>query len=72
MGVLEPSGNGLYLLPHQPKLPTSPSAESSLDAGPCVALTAMCDMQCGTAGLGNLICKACMPNTHTESPLAQH
>jgi hypothetical protein len=43
MGVLEPSGNGLYLLPHQPKLPPSPSLESSYYAGPRVALTAQCD-----------------------------
>jgi hypothetical protein len=31
MGVLEPSGNGLYLLPHQPELPSSPSAMSAPD-----------------------------------------
>jgi hypothetical protein len=40
MGVLEPSGNGLYLLPHQPELPSAPSAESSHDAGPRAALIA--------------------------------
>jgi hypothetical protein len=43
MCVLEPSGNGLYLLPNQPEPPSSPSAESSRDAGPRVALTAQCD-----------------------------
>jgi hypothetical protein len=48
MGVLEPSGNCLYLLPHQPELPPSPSAEASRDAGPRVALTSQ---YYGTAGL---------------------
>jgi hypothetical protein len=43
MGVLEPSGNGLYLLPHQPELPSSPSAASARDPSPRVALTAQCD-----------------------------
>jgi hypothetical protein len=43
MGVLEPSGNGLYLLPHQPELPPSPSTETSRDTGSRVALTAQCD-----------------------------
>jgi hypothetical protein len=43
MGVLGPSGNGLYLLPHQPQLPPSPFAETSRDAGSCVVLTAQCD-----------------------------
>jgi hypothetical protein len=44
MGVLEPSGNGLYLLPLHPKLLPSPSAKSSHDASPRVALTAQCDL----------------------------
>jgi hypothetical protein len=43
MGVLESSGNGLYLLPHQPELPSSPSATSALDPSLRVALTAQCD-----------------------------
>jgi hypothetical protein len=49
MDVLEPSGNGLYLLSHQPKLPyrpelpLSPSAETARDAGSRVALTTHCD-----------------------------
>jgi hypothetical protein len=43
MAVLEPSGNGMYLLPHQLELPPSPSPESSPDPGPRVALTAKCD-----------------------------
>jgi hypothetical protein len=43
MGVLEPSGNRFYLLPHQLKLLPSPSTESSHDAGPRVAFTAQCD-----------------------------
>jgi hypothetical protein len=29
MGVLKPSGNGLYLLPHQPELPPRPPTDSS-------------------------------------------
>jgi hypothetical protein len=40
MGVLAPSGSGLYLLPSQTELPPSPSAETSRDAGSRVALTA--------------------------------
>jgi hypothetical protein len=40
MGVLEPSGNGLYILPHQPKLPSSPSAKKSHDPCSSVALAA--------------------------------
>jgi hypothetical protein len=40
MGVLEPSGNGLYLLPQHLELPT---AETTRDTGSRVALTAQCD-----------------------------
>jgi hypothetical protein len=40
MGVLEPSGNGLYLLPHQPELPSSPSATTVNDPSPSAALAA--------------------------------
>jgi hypothetical protein len=43
MGVLKPSGNGLYLLPLQPKLPPRPLAVSPPRAGASVALTAQCD-----------------------------
>jgi hypothetical protein len=39
MGVLEPSGNRLYLLPHRPELPPRPSAEKALDPYSRVALT---------------------------------
>jgi hypothetical protein len=39
MGVLEPFGNGFYLVPHHPELPPSPSADSARERGPCVALT---------------------------------
>jgi hypothetical protein len=38
MGVLEPSGNGLFLLPHKTKLPSSPSTTTVND--PSVALIA--------------------------------
>jgi hypothetical protein len=41
--VLEPSGNGLYLLPHHPKLPPSPSHDNARCFGSRVALTAPCD-----------------------------
>jgi hypothetical protein len=40
MGVLEPSINGLYLLPHQPELPSSPSADQARGTGSRVARTA--------------------------------
>jgi hypothetical protein len=43
MGVLEPCGNGLYMLPHQPQLPPRPSAEKARDSGSRVALTAHYD-----------------------------
>jgi hypothetical protein len=43
MGVLKPSGNGLYLLPHQRELPSSPSATPVNDPSPSVALAAQCD-----------------------------
>jgi hypothetical protein len=43
MGVLELSGNGIYLLHHQPKLPSSPSAEKARDPYCRVALAAQCD-----------------------------
>jgi hypothetical protein len=43
MGVLKPSGNGLYLLPHQSELPPSPTTESSHGSNLRVALTAHCD-----------------------------
>jgi hypothetical protein len=43
MGVLKPSGTGLYLLPYQPLLPLSPTKDSSHGDGPRVALTAQCD-----------------------------
>jgi hypothetical protein len=38
MGVLEPSGNGRYLLPHQPELPSSPSVTLVNDPSPSDAL----------------------------------
>jgi hypothetical protein len=43
MGVLEPTGNGLNLLPHQPKLPSSPFEEKARDPYSRVALAAQCD-----------------------------
>jgi hypothetical protein len=41
--VLKPSENGLYLLPHQPELPSSSSAMLVNDPSPSVALAAQCD-----------------------------
>jgi hypothetical protein len=38
--VLEPSGIGLYILPHQPELPSSPSAKKAHETSSTVALTA--------------------------------
>jgi hypothetical protein len=43
VGVLEPSCNGLYLLPHNPELPPSPSQDTARSHGPRVALNAQCD-----------------------------
>jgi hypothetical protein len=40
MGVLEPSGSGLYILPHNPELPPSASQDTAHSHGPRVALTA--------------------------------
>jgi hypothetical protein len=40
MDVLKQSGNGLYLLPHRPEQPPSPTADSLHGAGSRVALTA--------------------------------
>jgi hypothetical protein len=51
MVVLEPPGNGLYLLPHQPELPSSPSATSAPNPSPRVALTPSVTPYCGTVGL---------------------
>jgi hypothetical protein len=54
MGVLEPSGNGLYLLPHQPELPSSSSAEKARDPGSRVALIAQCDHELWHRRFGHL------------------
>jgi hypothetical protein len=43
MGVLEPYGNGLYLLPQHQELPPSPSQDNARCHGSRVALTAQCD-----------------------------
>jgi hypothetical protein len=49
MGVLEPSGNGLYLLSHQPKLPPRPPAR--VPHVLVLPLLPSVTMYCGTAGL---------------------
>jgi hypothetical protein len=43
MGVLEPYGNGLYLLPHHLELPPIPSEDNARCHCSRVALTAQCD-----------------------------
>jgi hypothetical protein len=72
MGMLEPSGNGRYLLCHQQLLPPSPSTESSRDANPHVALIAQCDPVMWHRRFGHLNMQSFMPNTPTVFPLAQH
>jgi hypothetical protein len=72
MGVLEPSCNCIYLLPHNPELPPSPSQDPARSHGPRVALTAQRDPVLWHRRFGHLICKAYMPNTPTVSQLARH
>jgi hypothetical protein len=43
MGVIEPSSNGLYLVPHNYELPPSPSQDTARIHYPRVALTAQRD-----------------------------
>jgi hypothetical protein len=73
MGVLEPSGNGLYLMPHHPKLPPSLSAKTSRGAGSRVALTDHCDPVLWHRRFGRLDMQSLRkPTIPTLSPLAQH
>jgi hypothetical protein len=65
MGVLEPSGNGLYLLPHQPELPSSPSAEKACDPSSRVALNAQCDHVLWHRRFGHLNMQSLRPQ-HTH------
>jgi hypothetical protein len=71
MGVLEPSGNGLYLPPHQPKMPLRPPAEKRATLVLVLPLLPSVTLYYGTAGLDTLTCKACKPSLPTVSPLAQ-
>jgi hypothetical protein len=72
MRVLEPPGNGLYLLPHKPELPQAPQRRKRVI--PFLALPSLPNATpyCGTAGLDTSTCKACMLNILTVSQLAQH
>jgi hypothetical protein len=72
MGVLEPSGNGLYILSHQPELPPSLSADYARGHGSVLPSLTSATPYCGTAGLDTLICKASGPSIPTVSRLAQH
>jgi hypothetical protein len=73
MGVLEPSGNGLYLLPLQQELtPKAPPRGKRVKPVPMFPSLPIATPYCGTAGLHTLICKAYMPSIPTVSPLAQH
>jgi hypothetical protein len=62
MGVLELSGNGLYLLPHQPELPSSPSEEKAREPFSRVAFTSLCDPALWHRRFGH----------HMQSMQAQH
>jgi hypothetical protein len=71
MGVLEPSGNGLYLLPHKPELPSSPSAMTVNNPSPNVALAAQCDHVLWHRRFGHLNIQSMhAQHTHTVSQLA--
>jgi hypothetical protein len=72
MGVLEPSSNGLDLLPHQPELLSSPSATPVNDPSPSVALAAQCDPVLWHRRFGHLNMQSLhAQHTHTVSRLAQ-
>jgi hypothetical protein len=66
MGVLEPSGNGFYLLPHQPQLPSSPSATIVHDPSPSVAIAAPSDHVLWHRRFGHMNMHA--GPTHTRCP----
>jgi hypothetical protein len=68
IGVPEPSGNGLYLLPHQPEQPPSPSADHARGHGSRVALTALCDPVMWHRRFGHLNMQSLhAPHTHGVS-----
>jgi hypothetical protein len=63
--------NGLYLLPHQPKLPSSPSAEKALDPSSSVALFAKCDHVMWHCRFGHLNMQS-MQAQHTHGVPTSH
>jgi hypothetical protein len=67
MGVLEPSGNGLYLLPHHPELPQAPH---TITRAATVPMLPSLPIAVAPLVLDNLICKAYRPSTPTVSQLA--
>jgi hypothetical protein len=71
MGVLEPSGNGLYLLLHEPQLPPSPSATPVNDPSPSVALAAGCDHILWHRRFGHLNMQS-MQAKHTHGVMTSH
>jgi hypothetical protein len=71
MGALDPSGNGLYLLPHQPEWPHIPPWRRRVTPVPVLPSLPNATPYCGTAVLDFSICKAYMPIIPTVSPLAQ-
>jgi hypothetical protein len=67
MGVLKPSGNGLYLMPHQPEPPPDPMQIPRLVPAPVLPSLPTATQYCGTPVLTTLICKARMPGIPTVS-----
>jgi hypothetical protein len=67
MGVLKPSGNGLYLLPYRPELPPRPPAETTRDPCSRVAFTTQCDPILWHRRFGHVTCKAYKPSIPTVS-----
>jgi hypothetical protein len=72
MDVLEPSGNGLYLLPSNYSHPQAPRKIPRTTTVPVLPSLPSAIPCCGTAGLDTLICKAYMPITPTVSQLARY
>jgi hypothetical protein len=71
MGVPEPSGNGLYLLPHQPELPSSHSTTTVNDPSPSVALAVQCGPVLWHRRFGHLNMQS-VHAQHTHGVLTSH
>jgi hypothetical protein len=79
MGVLEPSDNGLYHMPHHPELPPSPSHDNARCHGSRVALTAQCDPVLWHRRFGHLNLQSLhaqhthgVPTSHASASSAKH